>query len=86
MGFFDACRLYGIILNETLHAGGDPFDGLAMTRRMWGRTFEGVGTEIVVSEQGDRIFDFYLLNFNATAAKFVVKKRISLIFYLKWKQ
>ncbi|OQV26131.1 Atrial natriuretic peptide receptor 2 [Hypsibius exemplaris] len=71
MGFFDACRLYGIVLNETIRDGGDPSDGLALTRRMWGRVFHGVGTEIVISTQGDRIFDFYLLNFDAAASKFV---------------
>ncbi|XP_055332598.1 atrial natriuretic peptide receptor 2-like isoform X2 [Paramacrobiotus metropolitanus] len=71
MGFFDACRLYGIVLNETLHEGKDPSDGLALTRKMWGRAFQGVGTEIVLNEIGDRIFDFYLLNFDPVTSEFV---------------
>ncbi|GAU92592.1 hypothetical protein RvY_04652-3 [Ramazzottius varieornatus] len=69
-GFFDACRLYGLVLNETLKAEQDPLDGLAMTRKMWGRVFPGLGAEVVISENGDRVFDFYLLGFDPHIAAF----------------
>lgn len=39
--FHDAVILYALALNETLEAGGNVSDGMAITRRMWNRTFEG---------------------------------------------
>ena len=61
------------VLNETLRAQEDPFDGLAMTKKMWGRVFQGIGTEIVVNPAGDRVFDFYVLAFDRETFQFVVK-------------
>lgn len=39
--FYDAVILYSIALNETLEAGGSISNGSAITRRMWGKTFQG---------------------------------------------
>lgn len=39
--FYDAVVLYALALNETLEEGGSQRDGIAITRRMWNRTFEG---------------------------------------------
>jgi hypothetical protein len=52
--------------------GEDPFDGLAMTKKMWNKTFHGIGTEIVLSPKGDRVFDFYLLGFDVVTNEFSV--------------
>ncbi|OQV26130.1 Atrial natriuretic peptide receptor 1 [Hypsibius exemplaris] len=71
MGFLDACRVYGLVLNDTLLSGEDPFDGLAMTKKMWNKTFHGVGTDIVLSPKGDRIFDFNLLSFDTVTSEFL---------------
>ena len=37
----DAVILYSLAVNETLAENGDVTDGMAMTRKMWNRTFEG---------------------------------------------
>ena len=37
----DAVMLYSLAVNETLAKGDDIMDGLAMTKRMWNRTFVG---------------------------------------------
>ncbi|XP_055332408.1 atrial natriuretic peptide receptor 1-like [Paramacrobiotus metropolitanus] len=71
MGFFDGVRLYGLILNETLRKGQSSTDGLALTQRMWNTTFRSMGTEIVISAKGDRIYDFNLLNFDRASEQFV---------------
>ena len=73
MGFFDACRVYGLALNENLRAGHSSYDGLAITRRMWNRTFHGVGIDIVISPKGDRVYDFFLLSFDMTSGRFLVR-------------
>lgn len=39
--FYDGVVLLGMALNETLVEGGDIMDGVAVTRRMWNREFEG---------------------------------------------
>ena len=39
--FHDAVLLYALALNETLAVNGSVSDGAAITKRMWGRTFEG---------------------------------------------
>lgn len=41
--FYDGVVLLGMALNETLAEGGDITDGIAVTRRMWNREFEGEG-------------------------------------------
>ncbi len=39
--FYDGVLLFGMALNETLTEGGDIRDGMAITRRMWNRSFHG---------------------------------------------
>lgn len=55
-----------------MRANESPSDGLAMAKKMWNRVFQGIGTEIVLNEIGDRVFDFFLLNFDPSTAEFVV--------------
>ncbi|GAU92601.1 hypothetical protein RvY_04658 [Ramazzottius varieornatus] len=71
MGFFDACRVYGLALNESLRAHQSPNDGLAMTQRIWNRTFHGVGIDIAISPKGDRMYDFFLLSFDVASGQFL---------------
>ena len=40
--YYESVMLYTQVLNETLAAGEDVRDGLAMTQKMWNRTFEGL--------------------------------------------
>lgn len=40
--FYDGVYLLGMALNETLTEGGDIRDGLAITKKMWSRDFEGL--------------------------------------------
>lgn len=39
--YYESVMMYTHVLNETLSAGGDPKDGIAMTKKMWNRTFQG---------------------------------------------
>ncbi len=43
--FHDAVILYALAINETIAEGGDIYDGYAVTRRMWNRTFRGKNLE-----------------------------------------
>ncbi|KAK0044789.1 atrial natriuretic peptide receptor 1, partial [Biomphalaria pfeifferi] len=38
--YYDAVRIYGTVLAETIDKGGNPFDGLSITKQMWNRTFD----------------------------------------------
>lgn len=44
--FYDGVYLLGMALNETLTEGGDIRDGLAITKKMWSRDFEGLEMKI----------------------------------------
>jgi len=54
--FYDAVILYATALNETLEDGGDIRNGTEITRRMWGKTFQGeicvIGTITLCIQQG----------------------------------
>ncbi|XP_072020467.1 atrial natriuretic peptide receptor 1-like [Amphiura filiformis] len=56
----DAIILYSLAVNETLAENGDITDGLAMTKRMWNRTFQGIGGPVTINENGDRDADYSL--------------------------
>ncbi|XP_070536703.1 atrial natriuretic peptide receptor 1-like isoform X5 [Ptychodera flava] len=60
--FHDAVILYALALNETLAAGGDPRDGIEVTRRMWNRTFKGITGNVTIDDNGDRDADYSLLD------------------------
>ena len=49
-----------------------------MSRKMWGRVFPGLGGEVVISEKGDRVFDFYLLGFDPETSAFAVSSTVYL--------
>ncbi|XP_072028114.1 atrial natriuretic peptide receptor 1-like [Amphiura filiformis] len=55
---YDAVILYSLAVNQTLAENGDVRDGMAMTRKMWNRTFEGVYGTIKVNDNGDRDGDY----------------------------
>ena len=59
LGFlYDAVLLWAHGVNLTLEAGGEPDDGLAVTRNIFGLTFTGgVTGNVSIDHQGDRKFD-----------------------------
>ena len=48
--FHDAVLLYGMALNETLEAGGDPKDGHTVAHAMWDRNFIGLSSICTIVE------------------------------------
>ncbi|XP_033760364.1 LOW QUALITY PROTEIN: atrial natriuretic peptide receptor 1-like [Pecten maximus] len=70
--FYDSFLIYAQILNETLTDGGDIFDGFNLTRRIWGRTFQGIGGTIAIDNNGDRDTDFSLLDMDTSTGDFKV--------------
>ena len=51
----DSVWLYAQALNETLAENGDPYDGIAITRKMWNRTITGQPSSLI-SEQNKMYF------------------------------
>ncbi|KAK7474181.1 hypothetical protein BaRGS_00034589 [Batillaria attramentaria] len=70
--FHDAVLLYALALNETLAANGSISDGVAITRRMWNRTFEGITGNVSIDANGDRNADYSLLDMNSETGVFEV--------------
>ncbi|XP_071116502.1 atrial natriuretic peptide receptor 1-like [Haliotis cracherodii] len=70
--FHDAVILYALALNETLEANGSISDGVAITRRMWNRTFEGITGTVSIDDNGDRNADYSLLDLNPKTDRFEV--------------
>ncbi|XP_072039413.1 atrial natriuretic peptide receptor 1-like [Amphiura filiformis] len=66
--FHDAIILYALAINETIAEGGDIYDGYAITRRMWNRTFKGVYGDVTITPNGDREGDFSMLDMTDTEA------------------
>ncbi|GFO37650.1 guanylate cyclase, partial [Plakobranchus ocellatus] len=65
-GYYDAMHIYAIAVNDTLSEGGNPFDGMAVTRRIWNRTFYGMlQGKITINDVGDRNSDVTLTAINS---------------------
>lgn len=69
--------------NETLNEGGDIRDGLAITRRMWDRDFNGLTGHVRIDDNGDRDADYSILDLDPITgrwecSKSKVKKLITL--------
>ena len=58
---YDAVTLFGMAINETLEAGDDLFDGLAVAKKMHSRTFYGMHTSNPTSCLG--LFNFFYFIF-----------------------
>lgn len=65
-------------LNETLSEGGNILDGLAMTKRMWGRDFMGITGHVRIDEDGDRDADYSILDLDPITGRHL----IYFLFYL----
>ncbi|XP_071097815.1 atrial natriuretic peptide receptor 1-like [Haliotis cracherodii] len=65
-GFYDAIMIYADVINETLAQGGDPTDGSDVTRRVWNRTFNGIGGRVSINDNGDKYTDFNLFGMQDT--------------------
>ncbi|OWF54640.1 Atrial natriuretic peptide receptor 2 [Mizuhopecten yessoensis] len=76
--FYDSFLIYAQILNETLTDGGDILDGFNLTRRIWGRTFQGIGGTIAIDHNGDRDTDFSLLDMDTSTGDFKVNPHLKL--------
>ncbi|XP_067106425.1 atrial natriuretic peptide receptor 1 [Osmerus mordax] len=50
----DSVWLYAQALDETLAEQGDPYDGRAVTHRMWNRTITGIQGDVTMDASGDR--------------------------------
>ncbi|XP_053380189.1 atrial natriuretic peptide receptor 1-like [Mercenaria mercenaria] len=79
IGHYDSFILYAHALNETLSAGEDPRDGAKVVKRMWNRTFPGIGGPVFVNENGDRDTDFTLLDLDPDTGEFQIVAQ-----YLGW--
>lgn len=73
MGFHDAIVTYGSVLNETIAAGEDIFDGLKVARRFTNRSFTGIRGNLTFDENNNLVGNFELWNFRYDAGVFVVR-------------
>eukprot|EP00057_Strongylocentrotus_purpuratus_P014597 XP_011669071.1 PREDICTED: atrial natriuretic peptide receptor 1-like [Strongylocentrotus purpuratus] len=64
--FHDAVILYSLAVNETLAEGGNISDGYVITRKMWGRSFQGISGTVTINENGDRSGDYSLWDMTNT--------------------
>ncbi|XP_059225614.1 atrial natriuretic peptide receptor 1 [Stomoxys calcitrans] len=70
--FYDGVYLLGMALNETLSEGEDIRDGMAITRRMWNRNFDGITGHVRIDDNGDRDADYSILDLDPINGKFAV--------------
>ncbi|XP_055641677.1 atrial natriuretic peptide receptor 1 isoform X2 [Toxorhynchites rutilus septentrionalis] len=70
--FFDGVYLLGMALNETLNEGGNIRDGTAITRKMWGRSFDGITGHVRIDDNGDRDADYSILDLDPITGRFEV--------------
>ncbi|XP_065206670.1 atrial natriuretic peptide receptor 1 isoform X2 [Planococcus citri] len=70
--FYDGVYLLGMVMNETLTAGGNISDGKAITELMWNRTFQGVTGLVRIDENGDRDADYSILDLDPITGEFEV--------------
>ncbi|XP_072525797.1 atrial natriuretic peptide receptor 1 isoform X2 [Salminus brasiliensis] len=68
----DSVWLYAQALNETLMENADPFDGVAVTRRMWNRTITGIQGDVTMDASGDREPAYMLAHTQGTDSQFQV--------------
>ncbi|KAH9498154.1 Receptor-type guanylate cyclase gcy-28, partial [Bulinus truncatus] len=68
--YYDAVRMYATVLNESISEGGNPYDGLDITRRLWNRTFSGLIGPVTVNKDGDRYSDVTITALNPEVGKF----------------
>uniref|UniRef100_A0A8C1LED5 Guanylate cyclase n=1 Tax=Cyprinus carpio TaxID=7962 RepID=A0A8C1LED5_CYPCA len=59
----DSVWLYAQTLNETLAKKENPYDGLAITRRMWNRTITGIQGDVTIDASGDRELNYMMKQF-----------------------
>ncbi|XP_055330353.1 atrial natriuretic peptide receptor 1-like [Paramacrobiotus metropolitanus] len=51
--------------------GGDPYDGVTWSKRMWNRTFSVLGQEVVININGDRDADWALKQMDSKTGNFL---------------
>ncbi|XP_046661172.1 atrial natriuretic peptide receptor 1 isoform X2 [Homalodisca vitripennis] len=70
--FYDGVFLLGLALNETLTEGLDIRNGRAITRKMWGKSFQGITGHVRIDENGERDADYSVLDLDPITGKFEV--------------
>ncbi|XP_052458767.1 atrial natriuretic peptide receptor 1 isoform X3 [Carassius gibelio] len=68
----DSVWLYAQALNETLAENGNPYDGLAITRRMWNRTITGIQGDVTIDASGDRELNYMMKQIQGSNNQFQV--------------
>ncbi|OQV25683.1 putative Receptor-type guanylate cyclase gcy-28 [Hypsibius exemplaris] len=60
MSEYYAMKILGVVLNETVTIDGvaAASDGAGLSKRMWNRTYNILGRQIVLDENGDRVADW----------------------------
>ncbi|XP_055353593.1 atrial natriuretic peptide receptor 1-like [Paramacrobiotus metropolitanus] len=71
IGFYDAILSYGQVVNETLAAGEDIFDGRKVANRFTNRTFHGIRGEITLDAHNNLGGHYELYNFRYNTGIFV---------------
>jgi hypothetical protein len=61
------------VLNDTVTRGGNPQDGVALSKLMWNRTFNIIGQNVVINPNGDRDADWSLNQMNPDTGSFRVR-------------
>ncbi|KAG5848363.1 hypothetical protein ANANG_G00097690 [Anguilla anguilla] len=68
----DSVWLYAQALHETLSENGDPYDGYAITQRMWNRTITGIQGDVTIDDNGDRESAYMMHHFQKSNGEFEV--------------
>lgn len=74
--FYDAVLLYAHALRDYIELTPDalttPLNGTRITELMWNRTITGITGDITMTENGDRVSDYSLLDMDPETGRFVV--------------
>ncbi|XP_061102891.1 atrial natriuretic peptide receptor 1 [Conger conger] len=68
----DSVWLYAQALNETLSENADPYDGYAITQKMWNRTITGIQGDVTIDDNGDRESAYMMHHFQQSSGEFEV--------------
>ncbi|XP_035273170.1 atrial natriuretic peptide receptor 1 [Anguilla anguilla] len=68
----DSVWLYAQALHETLSENGDPYDGYAITQKMWNRTITGIQGDVTIDDNGDRESAYMMHHFQKSNGEFEV--------------
>lgn len=75
--FHDAVLLFAKALNESIRELGheallQPLNGTRLTQLMWGTSFRGITGNVSMTDNGDRLSDYSLLDMNPNSSHFEI--------------